>query len=151
MVAGEHDYGRQLDGQLELAGLPRTQDAGEADLVVLAGLTGEPEIARAATLAPLPVIAFDGAQGASLGAGREVCLALPFAPGPEPPFTGVDEARRAAQLVVGAFEGGARDRAAMLAALRAHRGFDQHGDPVDPPVWLWRARADWALEPVRAL
>jgi hypothetical protein len=29
--------------------------------------------------------------------------------------------------------------------------FDAHGDPVDPPVWLWRADEDWALAPDRAL
>jgi hypothetical protein len=25
------------------------------------------------------------------------------------------------------------------------------GDPVDQPVWLWRASEDWTLEPERAL
>src|SRR3712207_3325913 len=63
-VAGEHDYGRQLDGQLRLAELPRTADAAAADLVVLAGLEGEEEIERARELAPLPVVAFDAVQGA---------------------------------------------------------------------------------------
>src|SRR4051794_2976510 len=82
VVAGAHDYGRQLDGQLRLAGLPRATDPAEASLVVLAGLAGEPEIARAHELAPLPVIAFDGVQGAELGARSEVRLALPIAPRP---------------------------------------------------------------------
>ncbi|MEO8690909.1 MAG: hypothetical protein ABI611_22175 [Solirubrobacteraceae bacterium] len=27
----------------------------------------------------------------------------------------------------------------------------EHVDPVDPPLWLWRAAEDWALEPERAL
>jgi hypothetical protein len=76
VVSGDHDYGRQLDGQLRLADLPRTEEPNEADLVVLAGLADEPEIARAATLAPLPLIAFDGIQGAQLGAGREARIAL---------------------------------------------------------------------------
>jgi hypothetical protein len=64
VVAGEHAYGRQLDEQLAAAGLPRTDDRKQADVVVLAGLEGEAEIGRAAALSPLPVIAFDGVQGA---------------------------------------------------------------------------------------
>src|SRR4051812_48215441 len=48
VVAGEHDYGLQLDGQLALAGLPRAADAAGADLVVLCGLAGGPEVERAA-------------------------------------------------------------------------------------------------------
>jgi hypothetical protein len=79
VVAGAHEYGRQLDGQMRLAGLPRAERVGDADLVVLAGLAGEPEIERAAETAPLPRIAFDGAQGAPL-ADREVCVAMPYAP-----------------------------------------------------------------------
>src|SRR5919201_845001 len=79
VVAGAHEYGRQLDGQLRLAGLPRAERVRDADLVVLAGLAGEPEIERAAETASLPLIAFDGAQGAPL-ADREVCVAMPYAP-----------------------------------------------------------------------
>ena len=144
VVGGDHDYGRQLDAQLSLAGLPRAEDPGEADVVVLAGLADEPEIARAAGLAPLPVIAFDGVQGAQLGARREVHLALPFPPG-------IDQARRAAELVVTALKGGALQRATLLAELRRLGPFDDHGDPIDPPVWLWRARDDWMLEPGEAI
>src|SRR3954447_19536930 len=81
VVAGAHDYGRQLDGQLRLAGLPRADDPGDADLVVLCGLAGAPEVGRAAALAPLRVVAFDGIQGAALGAGRDVRVALTVAPG----------------------------------------------------------------------
>src|SRR3954453_20330830 len=33
-IAGEHEYGLQLDGQLRLAGLPRTDDPGSADVIV---------------------------------------------------------------------------------------------------------------------
>ena len=47
--------------------------------------------------------------------------------------------------------GGARDRAGVLSALRAAGPFDEHGDPVDPPVWLWRAADDWSLTPDRPL
>src|SRR5256885_877779 len=54
---------------------------------------------------------------------------------------------RAAELVVAALQHGARDRLALLAALRALGPFDEHGDPVDPAVWLWRADADWGLTP----
>jgi hypothetical protein len=57
-------------------------------VVVLAGLQGEAEIARAAALAPLPVIAFDGVQGAALGAAswsqrrcpKELATAPPCSP-----------------------------------------------------------------------
>lgn len=146
VVAGEHEYGAQLDGQLRLAELPRTQDAADADLVVLCGLAGEFEVTRAAA-AGLPVIAFDGVQD-----GRSVPnlrLALPFAPGQD--MAGSDAARRAAELVVDALSGGASDRASVLEAMRVRGPFDEHGDPVDPPVWLWRVAADWTLEPDRAL
>src|SRR3954453_22515799 len=56
VVAGEHDYGAQLDGQLRVAGLPRADGPDDADLVVLCGLAGAPEAERAAALAPLPVV-----------------------------------------------------------------------------------------------
>jgi hypothetical protein len=85
VVAGEHEYGVQLDGQLRMGGLPRADTPEEADIVVLCGLAGAPEIELAAALAPLPVVAFDGVQGAQLGAGRDVRLALPFAPFPGGP------------------------------------------------------------------
>ncbi|MCW2991739.1 MAG: hypothetical protein JWM73_2333, partial [Solirubrobacterales bacterium] len=123
VVAGDHEYGVQLDAQLRVAGLPRVDTPEAADVVVLCGLAGQPEIERAAALAPLPVVAFDGVQGARLGPGRDVLLALPFAPGED--FAGVAAARRAAQLV--AQTGGDLD------ALRAAGPFDAHGDPVDPP------------------
>jgi hypothetical protein len=154
VVAGEHDYGRQLDGQLRLAGLPRAERADDADLVILAGLAGEPEIERAATSAPLPIWAFDGAQGAALGE-REVRVALPYAPVDSVPseelLAGIERAQQAAELVVRASADGAVDRATMLTALRRLGGFDAHGDPTDPPVWLWRADAAWNLVPDRPL
>ena len=155
VVAGEHDYGVQLDGQLELAGLPRADSAADADLVVLCGLSDAPEIERAAALAPLPVVAFDGVQGADLGAGRDVRLALPVAPAPGvvagDVLFFVEPTRRAAQLVVAALHEGTGDRAALLSEMRRLGPFDEHGDPVDPPVWLWRAREDWTVEPDRPL
>jgi hypothetical protein len=155
VVAGSHEYGEQLDGQLRLAGLPRAGAPEDADLVVLCGLAGGPEIERARALADLPVIAFDGVQGARLGHGRDVCVALPFAPSADVPpadlFAGVERARRAAQLVVDALAGAASDRPSVLAALRESGRFDAHGDPVDADVWLWRAGDDWELRPDRAL
>jgi ParB-like chromosome segregation protein Spo0J len=155
VVAGTHDYGRQLDGQLRIAGLPRAAGPDDADLVVLCGLAGAPEVERAAALAPLPLIAFDGVQGADLGAGRDVRLALPVAPAddvrPGEVLFFVEPARRAAELIAGALRAGARDRAALLDAMRAAGPFDAHGDPIDPPVWLWHADADWRLTPDRPL
>jgi hypothetical protein len=147
VIAGEHEYGEQLDGQLRLAELPRT-DAG-ADVVVLCGLAGHPEI-DAARATGLPVIAFDGAERSDLG--DDVSMALPFAPLDGVPFDhmtyGAEQVRRAAHLIV---EAGASDRTALLRALRAAGPFDEHGDPIDPPVWLWRADRDWALRADRAL
>ena len=154
VVAGSHDYGRQLDDQLRLAGLPRAERAEDADLAILAGLAGEPEIEIAAACSPLPLVAFDGVQGSALGA-REVRVALPHAPAEGIPaqelLEGVHHARLAAGLVVEAVADGAADRASILAAVRRNGGFDEHGDPVEPPVWLWRADADWALSPDRPL
>jgi hypothetical protein len=156
VIAGGHEYGRQLDGQLSVAGLPRAEDPAEADLVVLAGLSDGPEIARAADLSPLPVLAFDGVQGATLGDdGREIRLALPLGPHPgitnEALFAGVPCACRAAELVVAAARGGAPNRGALLACLRALGAFDDHGDPIDPAVWRWRAGPGWTLHPEGSL
>jgi len=151
VVAGRHEYGLQLDGQLELASLPRTLDPGDADLVVLCGLASQPETERAKSLTPLPVIAFDGVQGSDLGHGRDVSLALPFAPSSdlavEDLFAGVGKARQAATLALALFNARAHDRHSFLAALRGSGEFDHNGDPKDPPVWLWRAAGDWTLTP----
>jgi hypothetical protein len=155
VVAGEHEYGRQLAGQLLLAGLPQADRPEEADVVVLGGLAGHPEIAAAAALAPLPIIAFDAVQGAVLGGEQDVSVALPTAPSdrfaPAELFEGVERAGHAAKLIVEGVGRGARDRAALLATMRELGPFDAHGDPVDPPVWLWRARDGWTLEPERAI
>jgi hypothetical protein len=146
VVAGEHEYGVQLDGQLDFVGLPRAAAAEAADLVVLCGLAGHPEVARAAELG-LPVVAFDGVQG---GAPIPDCsLMLPFAPGDD--MDGTTAATRAATLISEAVAGGARDRTALLSAIRIAGPFDEHGDPVDPPVWLYHAGADWSLTPDRPL
>lgn len=118
VIAGDHEYGEQLRGQLRMAGLPEGED-----VIVLAGLVGEPEAERARELAPLPIIAFDGIQGERFP-GQDVELALVYAPGP----TGVAEARRAAEIVVAG---------KTLEGMRA-LGFDEHGDPIDPPVYFTR-------------
>lgn len=154
VVAGKHEYGRQLDGQLCLAGLPRAERLEDASVVVLAGLAGQPEIESAAGTSPLPLIAFDGVQGAAL-VEREVRVALPRSPvsgvSTDDPLLGVTAARRAAALVREAVTAGERNRAGVLAAVRHLSGCDEFGDPPDPPVWLWRADADWHVEPDRAL
>jgi hypothetical protein len=118
VIAGDHEYGVQLDGQLRLAGLERAVD--DPDVIVLAGLAGEPEADAARALAPLPIVAFDGIQGEAFP-GQQVTLALVYAPGP----TGVAEARRAAEIAAAG-----RD----LAHMRGLGPFDEHGDPVDPLV-----------------
>jgi hypothetical protein len=155
VVAGAHEYGVQVAGQLRMAGLPSVDRPEDADVVVLCGLDGSPEIERAAALAPLPVVAFDGVQGADLGAGRDVRLALPAAPAPDVVVGDVlffvEPVRRAAYLVVEALRSGAAGRAAVLREMRRLGPFDDHGDPVEPPVWLWRADERWRLEPDRAI
>jgi hypothetical protein len=154
VVASKQEYGAQLDGQLRLVGLPRADEEAGADLIVLCCLSDEPEIAVARATA-LPLIAFDGVQGSDLGPGREVSMALPFAPRDGEPFDhmvyGVHEARRAAQLIVDGLRDGAEDRGSLLRALRAAGRFDEHGDPVDPHVWLWRADPGWVLRAERTL
>jgi len=144
LIAGAGEYGTQLAGQLRLAGLPV---GDEADVVIVAGVPEERGMERAAATAPLPVIAFDGIQGLDIGFERDVRVVLPFA---EDPTHGV-EAARAARLVVDALRAGARTRSEVLAACRAAGPFDEHGDPVDPPVWLWRADPDWRLRPDQPL
>jgi len=146
VVAGDHEYGWQLDGQLRLADLPRADDA---DLVVLCGLGRGPEVAQALATG-LPLIAFDGVEPAALGS--QAAVAMPFAPVDGTPFDhfvyGAERTRRAAQMIADA---GARDRASLLRALRAAGPFDEHGDPVDPPVWLWRPDGEGGLRPDRPL
>ena len=113
---------------------------------MLCGLAGHPEVARAAELG-LPVVAFDGVQG---GAPIPDCsLMLPFTPADD--MGGTTAAARAATLITEAVAGGARDRTALLSALRIAGPFDEHGDPVEPPVWLYRAGEDWSLTPDRPL
>ena len=123
VIAGEHSYGQQLDGQLRLAGLPRADDLAEADVIVLCGLAGEPEADRATALVHLPIIAFDGVQDATLDDAFDVRLALPIAPvqglAEADLMAGVGQARRAAELIATGLRGGARDRASLLGALRA--------------------------------
>jgi hypothetical protein len=147
VVAGAGEYGTQIDGQLRLAQLPRAERVEDAARVVVAGVPEEPGMERAAATALLPVIGFDGIQGLDLSFDHDVHVALPFA---EDPTHGV-EAARAARLVAGAIAAGAATRAEVLAACRASGPFDEHGDPVAPPVWLWRADADWTLRPERPL
>jgi hypothetical protein len=57
----------------------------------------------------------------------------------------------AAELVKDALARGARDRAAVLAALRESGRFDEYGDSLEPAVWLWRADQRWRLEPHEAI
>jgi hypothetical protein len=134
VIAGDHEYGDQLSRQLERAGLQRDDDA---EAIVLCGLVNHPEVDLVRELDPDRVIAFDGIQGS----GLDVRIAMPFAPvaglAAQDVFDGIANAERAAQLIV---------ETQGLEGLRNHPAFDDHGDPVDPPVWLWRG-----LEPDREL
>jgi hypothetical protein len=121
VIAGDHEYGLQIDGQLRMAGLVRAETGEDADVIVLAGLAGGDESDRARELAPLPIIAFDGIQG-EMYPGQDVTMALVYAPGP----TGVAEARRAAEIVTQTVD---------LDEIRA-MGFDEHGDLLDAPVYF---------------
>jgi hypothetical protein len=142
IVAGRGEYGTQIEAQLHLADLPRGED-----VVVAAGVPEEPGMEAVRDTAPLPLIGFDGIQGLDVGSGRDVWVVLPFA---EDPTHGI-EAARAARLVADALAAGARTRAEVLAACRAAGRFDEHGDPIDPAVWLWRADAGWRLSPDRPI
>jgi hypothetical protein len=154
VVAGDHGYGHQLDGQLELTGLDRAPAADDADVIVLCGLVDEPEVRQAAALAPLPIIAFDGVQGSDLGSGQAVRLALPFAPSETPAdalWLGADQTRAAVDLVSGCVGAGAGSRELLLEAIRSAGRFDRNGDLLNPPVWLWTADEEWSLSPDRPL
>jgi hypothetical protein len=124
-------------------------------VVILCALAGDPEVADAIALRPLPIVAFDGVQGAELDGTHPLRLALPVTPSTELAvcelMAGVGQASRAAQLILAGLRGGAGDRRSLLNALRSLGPFDDHGDPVNPPVWLWRADADWRLSPERPL
>jgi len=153
VVAGSSEYGVQLDAQLRLAGLRRAASAEDADLVVFCGLSDDRELELVRSLAPLPLVAFDGVQGADLKG--DVQLALPYAPSSTldkaDVLAGVGQARAAATLVREVLASGARDRASMLSGLRQLGRFDEHGDPLEPEVWLWRVGPGWTLEPSRPI
>ena len=57
-------------------------------------------------------------------------------------MAGVAHAQRAGALLAEALASD-NDRPALLAALRELGPFDAHGDPIDPPVWLWRVAPGW--------
>ncbi|HEY0521631.1 MAG TPA: hypothetical protein VGC84_19225 [Ilumatobacteraceae bacterium] len=126
VIAGDHEYGVQLDAQLAMSGLPRVS-AADADVIVLAGLAGHEEIARARSLAPLPIIAFDGVQPERFPR-QQVLLTRVYAVTNE--AVGTPEARRAAELAVAALVQGGN----TSETLRELGGFDDHGDLLDPDV-----------------
>jgi hypothetical protein len=84
VVAGEHEYGVQLDGQLRLVGLPRADDAATADLVVLCGLADGPRSgARARPVCPWsPSTAFRAAHRCPTCGSR--CRSRPATTTPAP-------------------------------------------------------------------
>ena len=127
VIAGDHDYGAQLDAQLAISGLPRVSVANDADVIVLAGLAGHEEIDRARSLAPLPIIAFDGVQPERFPYQQAV-VAVVY--GVTDDAVGTPEAQRAAELAVAAL---ARSGDA-LQQLRELGPFDEHGDLLSPDV-----------------
>jgi hypothetical protein len=127
VIAGSHEYGKQLEAQLALCRLPRADSPEDADVIVLAGLPGHKEIDRARALAPMPILAFDGIQpecfpdqDVVLG---QVCAATDGQ-------LGVPEARRAAELAVAALARGGD----TIQQIRELGPFDDHGDLLDPVV-----------------
>lgn len=127
VIAGDHEYGAQLDAQLAIGGLPRVSAASDADVIVLAGLAGHEEVDRARSLAPLPIIAFDGVQPDRFP-HQQCLLAVVF--GDSGDAVGTSEARRAAELAVAAFAPGDD----ILRRLRELGPFDDHGDLLSPDV-----------------
>ena len=127
VIAGDHEYGAQLDAQLTRSGLPRVSVANDADVIVLAGLAGHEEIGRARSLAPLPIIAFDGVQPERFP-DQQAELAVVYAVTDD--AVGTPEARRAAELSVAALGHGGD----TLQRLRELGPFDEHGDLLSPDV-----------------
>lgn len=122
---------------------PGCDDAACRPGTVLAGHGGEPEIARAAATAPLPLIAFDRAQAAALGE-RQIHVVSPHAP-----VVGVTTK---SLLAGSSARSGSTARpvkrwprapptAAMVVALRRLGDLDAHGDRPDPAIWLRGADA----------
>jgi hypothetical protein len=152
VIAGGHEYGRQLDGQLSVAGLPRAEDPAEADLVVLAGLSDGPEIARAAdsrryrfsrsTASRARPSATTAARSASPFRLARIRVSRTWRSLPACPAPAVRPSWLSPQ------HAGA---GALLACLRALGAFDDHGDPIDPAVWRWRAGPGWTLHPEGSL
>jgi hypothetical protein len=108
VVSGQHDYGRQLDGQLKLAHPPRTEDPKEGRR---RGSGRSGRRARDHSSSRPVAASCDRVRrraGAQLGAGREIRLALPVAPGEgcttRALLAGSHCARRAAEMVVAALE-----------------------------------------------
>jgi hypothetical protein len=110
VMAGEHEYGVQLDGQLDFVGLPRAAAAEDADpgrALRAGGAPGGGARRRAR------------AAGGRLRrrAGRravpDCSLMLPFTPDDD--MGGTTAAARAATLISEAAAGGARDRTALLS------------------------------------
>jgi len=110
------------------AGITRAADSDAAVVIVLCGLNGEPEIERARELAPLPIIAFDGIQGRRP-------RTEPRGPGRTPIHAHGRRPRRARSGT-----GGPARRPGDASERRRHHDaaalgpFDDHGDPIDPPV-----------------
>jgi len=155
VIAGEHSYGQQLDGQLRLAGLPRADDLAEADVIVRAVSpasqkpTGPPRSyicpsSRSTACRTPPsmtrsMCASRCPSRRSRGSPRPISWPASVRPG---------ERRSSSPRVCAAAPATAR-RSWERSVLSGP--FDNHGDPIDPPVWLWRACADWALTPDRPL
>jgi ABC-type branched-subunit amino acid transport system substrate-binding protein len=130
LVAGKHEYGDQVARQLRRASLPEAATPEDADVIVLAGLARSREIKTARSLAPLPIIAFDGI-GAERFPDQTALMAIPFAPDEGGVFAAA-EVRRAAQLAIAALRAGGD----VVGRLRQLGPFDDHGDLLQAAVRL---------------
>jgi hypothetical protein len=141
-VVEEHEsYGRQLGRQLRMVGLE--EEPGEPDAVVYCGLA---ENAPHGLLAGRRVYAFDGAQGFGDAHTRYVLANLPREGWSDEDVRAfVPQAADAGELVAKAVAQGGADREAVRRAVWAIGGFDEHGDPPDPRVGVWRPGADGGL------
>lgn len=155
VVGDDTPYGAQLDEQLALAGLERTEDPAAAVAVVYAGLADRAPMERLAALGGLGLWGFEGAAEGDFPArldGRARFL-LPQHPVPgwtdEAILRYFPQAVEAGMLVVGSLLAGGPDRVRVAGELRGCGRFDAFGDTVERRCGVWRWEATGRLAPDR--